>query len=46
MLFNTLLTTSVAGGRGAGYVDPSTGSTSPLHVFFASFHSRPLHFGE
>lgn len=34
MFFNTLFTTSFAGGRGAGYFDPGNGSTSPLHVFF------------
>jgi hypothetical protein len=43
MFLNTLFTTSVAGGRAAGYVGPSNGSTSPLHVFLGSFHSAPLY---
>jgi len=31
-----------AGGRPAGYVDPPSGSSSPLQLFLGSFHSSPL----
>ena len=34
MFFNTVFTMLVAGGRPAGYVDPDSGSSSPLQLFF------------